>query len=383
MTSEKPAEVKARDLGRVLVIGGNGFLGHHIVNQIIDDPLWKASHVASIDLRCARNRRPDEDKVAYYEVDISDADRVAEVIAEIKPDVVIHTASPAPHAEGQEPNKDLYKRVNIDGTANIVAACQAADVSALVYTSSASVVSDNVSNLINADERWPLIRGEAQTEYYSETKAAAEELVLAANRQPDHRLLTAAIRPAGIFGEGDTMVLHQLIRVYRQGRTGFQIGDGDNLFDFTYVGNVAHAHLLAARLLRVSSTAKTLPLDHERVDGEAFFVTNDAPIYFWDFSRAIFRAAGSDKGTSHVWSIPKEIGLVLGFMSEVGCHIIGKAPVFTRQRCIYACMTRYYNITKAKRTLGYRPIVSLHEGIQRGVQWVLDQEKAGAIPPLK
>lgn len=383
MASEKPTEIKARDMGRVLVIGGNGFLGHHIVNQLIDDPLWRASHVASIDLRCVRNRRPDEDKVGYYEVDISDAERLASVIQDIKPDVVIHTASPAPHAEGAEPDKDLYKRVNIDGTANVIAACQSAGVQALVYTSSASVVSDNQSNLINADERWPVIRGEAQTEYYSETKAHAEQLVLESNRLEGHRLLTTALRPAGIFGEGDTMVLHQLVRVHRQGRTGWQIGNGDNLFDFTYVGNVAHAHLLAARLLLVTANTKTIPLDTERVDGEAFFITNDAPIYFWDFSRSIFRAAGSNLGTSHVWAMPKELGLVLGFCSEVFCHIAGRSPTFTRQRCIYACMTRYYNIAKAKRVLGYRPIVSLHDGIQRGVQWVLEQEKSGAIPALK
>lgn len=179
------------------------------------------------------------------------------------------------------------------------------------------------------------------------------------------------------------MLLPGLVRIYRQGRTAFQIGDGENLFDFTYVGNVAHAHILAARLLLVTSKSKTLPLDFERVDGEAFLITNDSPMYFWDFSRAVFRAAGSEKGTNHVWSIPKEIGLAMGFCSEVVCHIRGKTPTFTRQRCAYSCMTRYFNIIKAKRVLGYRPIVGLDEGIKRGVQWILDQENAGLIEPLK
>ncbi|KAG7139026.1 Sterol-4-alpha-carboxylate 3-dehydrogenase like protein [Verticillium longisporum] len=369
---------KARDLGRVLVIGGNGFLGHHVVNQILDEPLWSASAVSVIDLKCQRNRRPDADRVAYHEADISDADRLLSIFEDVKPDVVIHTASPAPHAAAAVAN-DLFKKVNVDGTAAVIRACQQTGVTALVYTSSASVISDNKSDLINADERWPLIRGDAQTEYYTETKAEAEQLVLAANRQEDSKLLTTAIRPAGIFGEGDTMVTHQMIRIHRQNRTGFQIGDGDNLFDFTHVANIAHAHLLAARLLLVSARAPTVPLDHERVDGEAFIVTNDAPIYFWDFTRAIWRAAGSDKGTRHVWAIPRELGLVLGFASEVVFHILGKTPTFTRQRCVFSCMTRYYNITKAKRVLGYRPIVSLDDGIKRGVRWFLDQEAAGLI----
>ncbi|KAM0283617.1 hypothetical protein ACHAQH_002395 [Verticillium albo-atrum] len=404
MSEKKPAPSKkvtapanqqqqTRDLGRVLVIGGNGFLGHHVVNQILDEPLWSASAISVIDLKCERNRRPDSDRVAYHEADISDADRLLSIFEDVKPDVVIHTASPAPHAAAAVA-KDLFKKVNVDGTAAVIRACQETGVTALVYTSSASVISDNTSDLINADERWPVIRGEAQTEYYTETKivaaskltnleAEAEQLVLAANRQEDSKLLTTAIRPAGIFGEGDTMATLQLIRIHRQNRTGFQIGDGDNLFDFTHVANIAHAHLLAARLLLVSSRAPTVPLDHERVDGEAFIVTNDAPIFFWDFARAVWRAAGSDKGTSHVWAIPREVGLVMGFASEVIFHILGKTPTFTRQRCVYSCMTRYYNITKAKRVLGYRPIVSLDDGIKRGVKWFLDQEAAGTIERVK
>lgn len=204
-------------------------------------------------------------------------------------------------------------------------------------------------------------------------------MVLEANRQDPYPLLTSAIRPAGIFGEGDTMVTHQMVKIYREGKTGVQLGDNDNLFDFTYVGNVAHAHLLAARLLLATAASSITPLDHEKVDGEAFLVTNDSPIYFWDFARAIWRAAGSDKGTDHAWKISREFGIALGFCSEIFFAIIGKPPIFNRQRCIYSCMTRYYNISKAKRLLGYRPIVGLDDGIKRGVQWFLDQEKAGKV----
>ncbi|CCF41516.1 3-beta hydroxysteroid dehydrogenase/isomerase [Colletotrichum higginsianum] len=373
MSEKKPATLP--NLGKVLVIGGNGFLGHHVVNQLLAGDRWAVAAVDVIDLRCGHNRHA---RASYHEADITDTDKVKSIIENVKPDVVIHTASPAVQGDNAVA-KDLFRKVNVDGTASVVAACQAASVKALVYTSSASIISDNTSDLINADERWPVIRGELQTEYYSETKAAAEELVLDANRQDPYPLLTCSIRPAGIFGEGDTMVTHQMVKIYREGKTGIQLGSNENLFDFTYVGNVAHAHLLAARLLLATAASSTAPLDHEKVDGEAFLVTNDSPIYFWDFARAIWRAAGSDKGTSHVWAIPREIGLVLGFCSEVFFTIIGKPPIFNRQRNIYSCMTRYYNIGKAKRLLGYRPIVGLDEGIKRGVQWFLDQENAGKV----
>lgn len=369
------ASEKKTDLGKVMVIGGCGFLGHHIVHLLLRD--YTAS-VSVIDLRCTRNRRPDSDGVQYIDADITDASKLVSIFDEVRPDVVIHTASPAPQASSNIAD-DLFKKVNVDGTQAIVDVCKKTGVKALVYTSSASVASDNVNDLINADERWPIPRGKDQTEYYSETKAAAEEIVLKANRSDSSKFLTTAIRPAGIVGEGDTMALHHIINAYQTGKSGVQLGDNNNLFDFTYVQNVAHAHLLAARALLLTHAAATQPLDHEKVDGEAFFITNDSPTYFWDFCRVIWNAAGSPHGKDHVWVIPRGLGIVLGFLSEVFFGIIGKPPTFNRQRCVYSCMTRYFCIDKAKSRLGYKPIISLEEGLRRSVKWTLEQQAAGNI----
>ncbi len=176
------------------------------------------------------------------------------------------------------------------------------------------------------------------------------------------------------MGEADGMQTLNLVRLYQTGRTGIQVGDNNNIFDFTYVENVAHAHLLAAHALLATYATATVPLDHEKVDGEAFFITNDNPVYFWDFCRAVWQAAGSPLGKEHVWVLPRELGIVLGFFSEVVFAIIRKPPTFTRQRIVYASMTRYYDITKAKQRLGYKPLVSLEEGIKRAVTWFLENE---------
>lgn len=157
---------KKYDLGRVMVIGGCGFLGHHIVNLLVRD---YAATVSVVDLRCTRNRRPESDGVRYLDADITDAAKLVSIFDDVRPDVVIHTASPVPHSDSKV-GDDLYTKVNINGTQTIVEACRKTGVKALVYTSSASVISDNVHDLINADERWPTLRGKDQTEYYSETK---------------------------------------------------------------------------------------------------------------------------------------------------------------------------------------------------------------------
>jgi sterol-4alpha-carboxylate 3-dehydrogenase (decarboxylating) len=209
----------------------------------------------------------------------------------------------------------------------------------------------------------------------SNPQAEAEDIVLKANRSGDApQLLTATIRPSAIMGEGDIMLLYHLYNIYKKGQTWAQVGGNENLFDFTYVENVAHGHLLAARALLATSKSTTVPLDHERVDGEAFFITNDSPVYFWDFARAVWAAAGSPHGTKHVWVMPREIGLWLGYLSEVYFWIIRKPATFNRQRIIFSSMTRYYNISKAKRRLGYEPLVGLDDAVKRTVKWFLDQD---------
>ena len=164
-------------------------------------------------------------------------------------------------------------------------------------------------------------------------------------------------------------VLPPIINVYHTNKTGFQLGPNENLFDFTYVGNVAHAHLLAARALLYTSGLSTPPLNHEKVDGEAFFITNDSPVYFWDFARAVWKAAGSPLGTEHVWEISKDVGLAIGGFLEWAMWAVGRPAKLTRRQVKYSCMTRYYDVGKAKKRLGYAPIVGLGEGIERSVRW--------------
>lgn len=199
--------------------------------------------------------------------------------------------------------------------------------------------------------------------------------MLKANRAEPSKLLTASIRPAGIFGEGDVQLLPGLLRAYRNGNSNVQLGENNNMFDFTYVGNIAHAHLLAARLLLATANSNTVPLDHEKVDGEAFFITNDSPVYFWDFARAVWRADGKQTGTSSVWTLSRDLAIFLGVAAEIYSSIVRKTPTFTKYRAIFATMTRYYSITKAKSILGYTPLWTLQEGIDRSVQWFNEEEK--------
>ena len=369
-SSQQP--VKA-DLNNVVVIGGCGFLGHHVVNQLVERYTCK---VTVIDIRTTRNRRPESDGVAYHDADMTNLENLRSLFESIKPTVVIHTASPIAVAE--TPNEFLYK-VNVLGTKNVIQACQDTGVTALVYTSSASVISDSVTDLINADESYPVLRGASQTDYYAETKAEAEECVIAANRSGPSTLLTACIRPAGIFGEGDVQLVPPMMDLLFTGKTNFQVGLNENLFDFTYVGNVAHAHLLAAAALIQTAKLATAPLDHEKVDGEAFIVTNDSPVYFWDFPRQLWALAGHKQGTEKVWTITKEVGIPLATVSEGVMGMLGRKSKLTRRGIKFSCMTRYYSCAKARERLGYRPLVGMKEAMRRSVESHLEGRERGEL----
>lgn len=184
------------ELGNVLVVGGCGFLGWHIVDHLLNFPSETDPSVALpkiegdaqfdvpnlkdrypqciakvhvVDLRTTNNRLPG---AQYYDGDITSVESMLSVFRTVKPDVVIHTASPS-MLEG---NKPLLRKVNVDGTKTLVEVAGGAHgewggkCKAFVYTSSSSVVHDTQSDLINVDEKWPYIRGPQQLEYYSETK---------------------------------------------------------------------------------------------------------------------------------------------------------------------------------------------------------------------
>ncbi|CAO2656715.1 Nn.00g055180.m01.CDS01 [Neocucurbitaria sp. VM-36] len=357
-------------LGKVVVVGGCGFLGSHIVSYIVKH--HPQTQVAVLDLRTSSNRNASAN-ISYHDGDITDDVAMKALFSQIRPDAVIHTASP--HFDLKP---EIHEKVNVQGTKNLLQAAQHAGVKAFVYTSSASVVLDAVTELVNADERWPLVTGKAQPEYYTTTKAYAETAVLEANRKPEN-FLTCAIRPAGIFGEGDVQLLPKMVAAYRKGQTKFQVGDNNNLFDFTYVENVAHGHVLAVvALLQTHKILPTVPLDTERVDGEAFFITNGEPVYFWDFARAVWHEAGDRLPLKSVWHLSADVAWTIGTILEYAFWVLGKTPNLTRAQVRYSSMSKYHSVGKARQRLGYAPLVSLDEGIRRGVRYILEQEeKAG------
>lgn len=172
-------------------------------------------------------------------------------------------------------------------------------------------------------------------------------------------------------------MLPGILDAYYRGQTKVQLGSNRNLFDFTENTNVAYAHYLAAIALTKCQKnpdpdhqqQQQAPKDDNRVDGEAFFITNGEPRCFWDFTRLVWRYAGDMTHPDQVWVITRPWALLLaGILEWVFWGLgLGKAPL-TRTKVRLSCMTRYYSIEKAKKRLGYKPLIGLEEGLRPAVE---------------
>ncbi|KAH8722736.1 hydroxysteroid dehydrogenase [Phaeosphaeriaceae sp. PMI808] len=356
-------DTSSPQLGSVLVLGGCGFLGHHIAKQALF--ARDVSMVTVVDVDTSKNRIPG---VEYITGSITSKDDLNLAFKTARPTVVFHTVSPGPFSK----NNKVFQAVNVNGTKNVIDCVQSFECTkAFVYTSSSSVIHNNRSDLIMATEDAPLVFIPEQTEFYSHTKAIAESLVLAANR---NGIRTAAIRPAGLFGEGDTGTVTSVISNAREGKGRLQIGNNSNRFDFTYVENNAYAQLLTARALINSYSTPTLA-ENTRVDGEAFVITNDEPWHFWTFTRGLAAAAGYPTAEKDVIVVPWRIMMGLAWVLEWGFWIFTfgrQEPRLNRARVKYTTMERTLDMTKAKTRLGYSPQVGMQEGINRSAKWFLE-----------
>jgi sterol-4alpha-carboxylate 3-dehydrogenase (decarboxylating) len=354
------------NLNNVLVTGGDSFIGYHIVSKIVQtNPTCK---ISVLDLPTSLPRFP---SVQYHDIDICDKPSVLAAIKQIQPQVIFHAACTYSLSLPAE----THTRINLHGTLNVLEATQSVGtVKALVFHSSTSVIEDGSSPVINATEDLPVLLAPEQKFPYPLSKALAEQAVLSANRK--HGMVTVSLRPASCFGEANEEMIEKLIGVARSGRGDIQMGDGTNLYDFVYVENVADAHLLAAKaLLRAVNQP---PAEEQRVDGEAFHLTNDEPWLFWDFTREVAKQAGYEVKKGDIKVVPRWVGMSMAFLAEWSVWIVSggkKEPGLTRYGVRYSCFTRTISCEKAKRRLGYRPAISMQVGIERSVKWFLVSKK--------
>ncbi|XP_058781077.1 3beta-hydroxysteroid-dehydrogenase/decarboxylase-like [Vicia villosa] len=351
----------AADEAWCVVTGGRGFAARHLVEMLIRLNTY-CVHIT--DLGPTIELEPSEQlgllgqalhsgRAQYVSVDLRNKAQLLKAFEGVE--FVFHMAA----SNSSINNYQLHYSVSVEGTKNVIEACVELKVKRLIYTSSPSVVFDGVNAVHNGNESLPY--PPKHNDHYSATKAEGEALVIKANGTGG--LLTCCIRPSSIFGPGDKLLVPSLVDAARAGKSKFIIGDGNNVYDFTYVENVAHGHICADRALASEGSVS------EKAAGQAYFITNMEPIKFWEFMSLILEGLGYQRPRI---KIPAFVVMPIAHLVELIYRLLGpygmKVPQLTPSRIRLLSCTRSYNSSKAKDRLGYVPVVTLQEGLRMTIE---------------
>ena len=320
------SEVASRPPGRkVLVTGGAGFIGSNLVDRLLAhgdavtvldnfDSFYAPDRKRSNLAGASRHQ-----SFRLVEADIRDADRTAVLVAETRPDVIVHLAARA----GVRPSIDnpaLYTAVNVQGTVHLLdAACRLDPRPRFVYASSSSVYGDRA--VAPFRETDPV---DFPVSPYAATKKACE--LLAYTFHHLHGLPVTGLRFFTAYGPRNRpdLAIAKFAQLIDRGEPVPMFGDGTTRRDYTFVDDIVEG------IVRAIDNCKTIHI---------YNIGNSNPIELHAMIDAIGVAIGK---TPHIVRLPEQPGDV---------------------RLTYA------DISRATAELGYQPRTSFAEGLRRFVAW--------------
>jgi nucleoside-diphosphate-sugar epimerase len=321
----------------ILVTGGGGFLGQAIVRQLVE----RGDTVSTIN----RSDYPElaESGVTCHRGDIADRDAVMAAVDGVE--AVIHVAAKA----GPGLHAPDFVAANVIGTGNVIEACRRHGVGILVHTSSPSVVHAG-GDIEGGDESLPY--PEHFPAPYPATKAEAERLALAANGEA---LKVCALRPHLIWGPGDNQLLPRLIEKNRAGR--LKLPRPDKRIDTVYIDNAARAHVLALDNLAGPATAA----------GRAYFISNGEPKPVGEMLSRLLEAAGETPRLGHV---SPGVAMAAATVVEWAWRALRRRsdPPLSRFVVEHLATAHWFDLSAARRDLGYEPVVGIDAGLERLAQ---------------
>jgi len=315
---------------RAFVTGGSGFLGRHLIANLLKQ---------NIEVR-ALARSPE----AFGRIEAMGAHAVTGDLDDVQTlqsamegcNVVFHGAAIVRDWGAASE----FEGVHIRGTSNMLQAAAAAKSSRFVHVSTEAVLAGTAS-LRNTDEHVPL--PERPLGPYATTKGKAETLVLSANGEG---LTTVVVRPRFVWGKNDTSLLPQIVESVRAG-TFRWIDGGRYLTSATHVENVCEALMLAAERGR---------------GGEIYFVTDGTPVEFRAFVSDLLRTQGITPPTR---SVPRWLAWSSAIVVESLWPILRAkgAPPATRMAVKMLGEEVTINDAKARAELGYTSHITREQGL--------------------
>ncbi len=316
--------------GPVFVTGASGFLGGALTRALVDD---------GIEVRALARSDDSATKVeglgaVAVRGDLADPAQLRQAAEGCE--LAFHAAALA--AEWGEAS--AFEAANVAGTANVLGACEAAGVARLVHVGT-EAAHFAMKPLVQIDETEPLRPNSPVL--YSATKARAEQLVVAANK-PGFE--TVVVRPRLVWGPGDETVLPGVVEAIEAGRFSW-VADGEHLTSTAHVDNVVLGLRLGAEKGRA---------------GEAYFITDGEQLVFREFITRLLATRGV---TPPDRNMPRPVAHAAATTCETlwGRLPLPGSPPITRMAYFLIANEVTIDIAKARRELGYEPVISVDRGL--------------------
>lgn len=319
------------------VTGGTGFTGGYLCKNLKN----RGYQVRAI-------ARPQSDKsglekigVEIVEGDFTDRGSLRGKMAGV--DVVYHIA--ATYRQEGIPKKEFW-RVNVEGTRNLLDEALHSNVDRFVHCSTVGVQGE-IKNP-PATEDVPYGPGD----WYQQSKVDGE--LLALDYFKNKGLKGTVVRPVGIYGPGDTRFL-KIFRYVKNGKFKM-IGSGKVLYHLTFVEDLVEGIALAG--------------EKDAAIGQIYTIGGNEYVTLNEYVRLLADIFGTEisKIKIPVWPV-----WTAGLLFEIICRPLRIEPPIFRRRVDFFIKDRAFDISKAKRDLGYQPKVSLRDGLKITADWYKEQ----------
>ena len=319
-------------MSSTLVTGATGFTGSHLCRRLVAE----GHHVIALVRPTSQTRELEAMGVECRVVDISDRAALRSAFPPV--DVVYHLAAAyrTEHAD-----RSVFEQVNVRATENLLAMALEAGVGRFVHCSTVGVQGHIEDPPAREEYRF------RPGDHYQRSKLEGE---LLARSYVDRGLDVTVIRPVGIYGPGDLRFL-KLFRAIARGRF-IMIGSGEVLYHLTFVDDLVEGFVRAG-----SSPAAR---------GEVFTIGGPRYTTLRELVNLIADTLGRPhpRGRVPFWPVHAAAAVC-----EWVCRPLGVAPPLYRRRVEFFAHDRAFDISKARRLLGYEPRVDLEEGFARTAAW--------------
>lgn len=323
----------------VLITGVTGFVGQHLLERLLAEGYSCRCLVRSLSIPGGLRQF---EKVEYVQGDITRPDTLKGIGEGV--DFVIHLAAMGHVSAISEEAFRAFVDINVNGTSNLIEALlpYKSSIKRFIHFSSTAAMGLIKTSLV--DENTPC----QPASPYQKSKYESELVALSFWEKDNFPVVV--FRPCMVYGPGGQGEFLKMVRLMKKGFFP-KVGRGQNLTPAVYVSDL------------VDATVKAL---EKSIPGETYLITSNTSFCLDDIRNTVVAELGVNPIYPYV---PALMALFGAKLIEIVSQLMNKQPIVTYKNMDSTITDRFFDISKAKRELGYDPKVTLQEGISKTIRW--------------